>query len=68
MNKEKLKQYALWASVFAFIPLLLEAFGVDVLPQNYAEITKAFLGILVLAGIIYQPENEEDKEEEKGQD
>jgi uncharacterized membrane protein len=52
---ERWKNYGLWASIVAFVPLLLEGFGVDVLPKNYTEITKALLGILVLAGIINNP-------------
>lgn len=53
--KNKWKNYGLWASIFAFIPLLLEGFGVNILPENYNEICKALLGILVLAGIISNP-------------
>jgi len=49
------KNYSLWVSIFAFIPMLLEAFGVNVLPTNYAELTKALLSILVVAGILSNP-------------
>lgn len=56
------KNYALWASIFAFIPLLLDGLKVyninAVLPPNYAVLVKAFLGILVLAGIISNPQTD----------
>ena len=53
--KDRLENYGLWVAIFSFIPLLLQGFGVDVLPQNYNEIISAFLGILVLAGILSNP-------------
>ena len=53
---ERFKNYGLWVSIFAFIPLLLSAFSIDILPGNYTEIVNSFLGILVLAGIISNPE------------
>lgn len=51
----KFKNYGLWVAIFAFIPVLLEALGMDILPQNYEEVIKGLLGILVLAGIISNP-------------
>ena len=53
---ERFKNYGLWVSIFAFIPLLLNAFGINILPGNYTELVNAFLGILVLAGIISNPQ------------
>jgi len=51
----RFKNVGLYVSIFAFIPLLLKGFGLDVLPANYNEIVSAFLGILVLAGILSNP-------------
>lgn len=69
---ERWKNYGLWLSVFAFIPMLLRAFNIDVIPANYDEIVNAFLGILVLAGIISNPkegkwfiDKNKDEEEKK---
>ena len=53
MNKYKNK--GLWISVLALIPMILEGFGVDVLPNNYNEICSALLGVFVLAGILSNP-------------
>lgn len=59
MKVERFKNYGLWLSIFAFIPLLLKGFGVDILPANYSEIVTGFLGILVMAGILNDPNTEE---------
>jgi len=60
--KNRFKNYALWASIFAFIPLLLDGLKVYnlnvVLPGNYDELVKAMLAILVLAGILNNPTTE----------
>lgn len=53
------KNYGLWASIFAFIPLFVDALAdYDILvklPNNYDKLVMSFLGILVLAGIINNP-------------
>lgn len=51
----RFRNYGLWLSILAFIPLLLEALGLNVLPKNYNELITSFLGILVLAGILNDP-------------
>lgn len=56
--KSRLSNYALWVSVFAFIPMLLKGLGMDILPSNYSELVSGFLGILVLLGIINNPTTE----------
>ena len=68
--KARLKSYSLWISVFAFIPMVLQSFGVKVLPENYEQVTGALLGILVLLGLVNNPTSEnkgylDDKEENK---
>lgn len=58
---ERFRNYGLWVSLFSFIALFIKAlkpYGVDiVLPDNYDELVTAFLGILVLAGIISNPKD-----------
>ena len=51
----RLKNYGLWISVAAFIPMLLTTFGVDVVPEQYNELVNALLGILVAAGLLNNP-------------
>jgi uncharacterized membrane protein len=58
LDKKRLRNYGLWVAVAAFIPMLLESFGLDVLPENYNQLIKSFLGILVLLGIINNPTTE----------
>ena len=55
MDKCRWKNYGLWIAVASFIPLVLQGFGLDILPTNYTEIINALLSILVMAGIISNP-------------
>ena len=55
MNLSRFKNYGLWVSVAALIPMVLHGFGVKILPDNYNEIITAILGILVAAGILNNP-------------
>ena len=66
----RLKNYGLWVSVAAFIPMLLKTFGVDIVPDQYNELVNALLGILVAAGLLNNPTTSshwfaDDKEEAK---
>ncbi|MNO76454.1 Bacteriophage holin [compost metagenome] len=54
-DSSRFKNYALWISVFSLIPLILEAFGLNIIPKNYNEIVTAILSVLVMAGIINNP-------------
>lgn len=49
------KNYALWAAIFAFLPILAQACGFNFLPENYEQVVSGILGILVLGGIISNP-------------
>lgn len=54
----RFKNYGLWVSVAAFIPLFLKGIGYDVLPANYNELVNSLLSILVVAGILSNPQTE----------
>ena len=58
MDLSRFKNYGLWVSIFALIPLVLQGFGVNILPGNYEEIVVALLGVLVMAGILNNPTSE----------
>jgi len=58
MDCNRFKNYGLWIAILAFIPLLLEALGLNILPKNYNELITSLLGILVLAGILNNPTTE----------
>lgn len=58
MDLSRFKNYGLWMSILALIPLIFKAFGVNVLPDEYSEITTAILGILVAVGILNNPTTE----------
>lgn len=59
MEKSRFKSYGLWLAVAALIPMILQGFGLNVLPDNYKEIVIAILGILVMAGILNNPTTED---------
>lgn len=50
-----LKNYRLWLAIFALIPLILEGFNLSILPSNYNEIVTLILSILVMGGILNNP-------------
>ncbi|NMM62755.1 holin [Clostridium sp. P21] len=69
----RFKNYGLWVSIAAFIPMLLNGFGIDILPKNYSEVVNALLGILVTAGLLNNPQTKckgylDDKNTEENKD
>ena len=60
---KRLKNKALWVAIFAFIPMLVAAltdYNIFVtLPHNYGELVAALLGILIIAGILNNPDKGE---------
>lgn len=58
MDWSRLKNYGLWVSILALIPLILKQFGIYIIPEEYTQITTAILSILVLAGILNNPTTE----------
>ena len=66
----RFKNYGLWVSILALIPMLLNLFGIKVVPEDFKEISMAILSILVTLGIISNPTTEckwyiDDKVKEK---
>ncbi|WP_291651303.1 phage holin [Clostridium sp.] len=51
----RFKNYGLWVSILALIPMILSAFGIDVVPEEYQAITNTILSILVALGIVSNP-------------
>lgn len=58
MNKERFKNYGLWAAILALIPMVLELFGITLVPEKYKQVCVAILSILVMAGILNNPNTE----------
>ena len=56
-NKMKLKNYGLWVSIASLIFMILQDSGVAVTATKYDLYVKTILGVLVLLGIISNPEN-----------
>lgn len=53
--KDRLRNYGLWVSVIALIPMILELFGVDVMPEQFEQVGMGILSVLVMAGILNNP-------------
>lgn len=54
----RFKNYGLWVSIMALIPMILSAFGVKIIPEEYRAIANTILSILVALGIISNPTTE----------
>ena len=54
----RFKNYGLWVSIMALIPMILSAFGVKIIPEEYQAIANTILSILVALGIISNPSTE----------
>ncbi|WP_097033799.1 phage holin [Clostridium tertium] len=51
----RFKNYGLWVSILALIPMILSAFGVHIVLEEYQTITNTILSILVALGIVNNP-------------
>lgn len=57
MFKNRLRNYGLWVSVAALIPLLLSAFGINLINEDkYVQVINCILSILVALGLINNPD------------
>lgn len=57
MFKNRLRNYGLWVSVAALIPLILSAFGINLHNEDkYVEVINTILSILVGLGLINNPD------------
>lgn len=54
----RLKNYGLWTSIAAFAPIILQVFGIDLVPEKYNELVNALLSIMVILGIVNNPTTE----------
>lgn len=54
-DMSRFKNYSLWVSIIALVPLVFSGFGVTIVPSDYTAITNAVLGILVTMGILTNP-------------
>lgn len=57
MFKNRLRNYGLWVSIAALIPLLLSAFGIKIIDEaRYAQLVNTLLAVLVGLGLINNPD------------
>ncbi len=56
MLKNRFRNYGLWVSIAALVPLMLSAFGINLIDeQKYAQLVNCVLTILVTLGIVNNP-------------
>lgn len=51
----RFKNYGLWMSILALMPMILKMFGISVIPAEFKEVSTVILLILVALGIINDP-------------
>ncbi|TCS96834.1 phage holin [Hazenella coriacea] len=51
----RFRNYGFWVSFSAYVFILLQALGFEIIEQQYLQIVNAGLGILVLLGIVNNP-------------
>lgn len=54
-DMSRFKNYGLWVSILALIPMVLHALGVDIIDKEYESTVGVTLSILVTLGIINNP-------------
>lgn len=55
IDRSRFKNYGFWVSLAALVPIILQGFGIDILPDNYNTIINATLTVLVTLGLISNP-------------
>jgi uncharacterized membrane protein len=55
IDKSRFNNYGFWVSIAALVPIILQGFGIDILPENYNTIINASLSVLVMMGLINNP-------------
>jgi uncharacterized membrane protein len=61
MKNNRFRNAGLWISVISFIPIVLESFGVAVLPEQWGVVKEtllALISLLVVFGILSNPTTE----------
>jgi uncharacterized membrane protein len=53
--KSRLSNYGFWVSLIALIPVVLQLFGVVIIPVSYTAVTNGILALFVALGIISNP-------------
>jgi uncharacterized membrane protein len=56
--QNRLKNYGLWTSLAALVFMILQNSGVSILPEDWNSYVNSILGILILLGIVSNPDTE----------
>ena len=58
IDMSRFKNYGLWVAILSLVPMLLHAFGVNIIDQEYEAISAVILSILATLGIVNNPTTE----------
>lgn len=58
IDTKAFRNYGVWVSIFALIPLIAESLGFNLIPENYSQIVTGVLSILVMLGVVSNPTTE----------
>lgn len=56
--QNRLKNYGLWTSLAALVFMILQNSGVNILPEDWNSYVNSILGILILLGIVNNPDTD----------
>lgn len=56
--QNRLKNYGLWVSLSSFVLIILQNSGISILPEQWDIYVNSILGILVLLGIVNNPDTD----------
>ena len=56
--KNRMASKSFWVSFAALIPMVLQLFGLDILPKEYSSVTNMILTLLVTMGVLNNPTTE----------
>ena len=51
----RFKNYGLWMSILALMPMILKMFGIRIIPEEFKEVSSMILLVLVALGILNDP-------------
>lgn len=55
LELSRFKNYGVWVSIFALIPIVLKGIGLNIIPDDYNTVVTGILTILVTLGILNNP-------------
>lgn len=65
MLKKKLRNYYFWSAFAAFLLLLAQTLGIEVVAEDYNKLVEGLLGLLLMLGFLSKDEPPDDQKKEQ---